>query len=181
MALSSCPMFVVGGNKEILWVNQSFELVLGYTAEELLNLHIEALTHDAEEWDMDTKMMATLVKGYRLEYHVRKQLRKKSGEPVTALIHVLRWPPYGDVECFLITAIPVSHAADFVVGEVTSLRVMLAEFIHNKTSSTSDKLLNWAKDHPIWASIMAFVLGYLLLGDRIVEVAEHAKRIFYGP
>lgn len=109
---TSCPMLVSTEDGGILWVNQAFEKLLGWSAVELVGFSGKPgkkwtdLTVETSDLEADQEMMFGVVTGERSEYYIRKQYRAKGGEAVHVMIHVLRWPRAGGVECFLVTVAP---------------------------------------------------------------------------
>ena len=183
---TACPMLVSSQDGSILWANPSFEELLGYTSFELIGdkkagargVKWTDLTVDPDDLKADLAMVRDLSQGARIEYQLRMSYRAKSGDPVGVIIHVLRWPQQGDVECFLVTAMPIGRGVDFMVGEIATMQKTLSDFVAIKSISWWFHLYSWAGKNKTLAAMLSLFVFVFIFGDRAIEIAESVKKIF---
>lgn len=181
---TSCPMLVSTDDGGILWVNQSFERLLGWSAVELVG-HGQSkgkkwtdLTVETEDLAHDRELLREVVNGARNEYYLHKQYRSKSGEAIHVMIHVLRWPTQGEIKCYLVTVSPLNRGSEYIVGEISALKTMVSKTLLDPKETTLEKHLKWASENKVMAGILYLSVAYLLFGERVISVAREIKSIF---
>jgi PAS domain S-box-containing protein len=171
---TKAPMLATMPDGKILWVNSSFEDLLGWTSVELIGkLTWMELTDDKEELQADIDLVAEIVAGDRNNYQLQKPYKKKNGAPVRVVIDVVRYPQNGEFECFLVTVFPVDRGVEFAMGQLSEIRKMLLTLISQEpTGLTFAKVSTFSKERPIVAAIVATLLGVLLFGERVYEIVK---------
>ena len=190
---SACPMIASKADGSIIWANEAVERLLGYSCAELVTspgspgLSWQDLTVDLRDLSADNQMVQELVQGHRMDYSMQKSYRSKSGEPVPAMIHVLRWPINGTAECFLVTLMPLGSGLDFMLEEFGKLRVAISEMNRVPIKEPSPaytaffRVGVWANQNKLAAAALLLWLSALLVGDRVLLIAERIKDILVSP
>ena len=173
------PMIASLPNGDILWVNRSFEGLVGYASAEVVGkLSWKDLTQDKDDLAADVAMMEELSKGERESYQLQKEYITKHSKPVKVVIDVLRYPPgKEDLECFLVSAIPVEEGLQFAMGELSAIREILVGLAAvsatpNKISIGFDDIQNWYKNNPILSTTITLIICTLLFGERVLEIMQ---------
>jgi len=173
------PMIASLPNGDILWVNRSFEGLVGYASAEVVGkLSWKDLTQDKDDLAADVAMMEELSKGERESYQLQKEYITKHSKPVKVVIDVLRYPPgKEDLECFLVSAIPVEEGLQFAMGELSAIREILVGLAAvsatpNKISIGFDDIQNWYKNNPVLSTAITLIICTLLFGERVLEIMQ---------
>lgn len=184
---TSCPMLVSTDDGGILWVNQSLERLLGWSAVELVG-HGQnkgkkwtELTVETEDLAHDRELLRGVVVGERNEYYLHKQYRSKSGEAIHVMIHVLRWPTQGEIKCYLVTVSPLNRGSEYLVGEISALKTMISKTLLAPKETIIEKHLNWADRNKVMAGMLYLFAAYLLFGERVISAAREIKSLFLKP
>ncbi|MCC9655303.1 PAS domain S-box protein [Rhodopirellula halodulae] len=169
---TAAAMLATKPDGEILWANNSFEKLLGYSSPELIGkLSWKDLTEDEEVLKSDEQLVLETINGERTSYQLHKRYRTRGGPSLSVIIDVLRYPIQGDFECFLVTVFPVNRNADFTLGQMEEFRKLLLEILqHQPSGLTFAKTWDWAKEHPIVASITGLLAAVFLFGERVLEI-----------
>jgi PAS domain S-box-containing protein len=187
---SACPMMASGEDGTILWANQAAEVLLGYSSAELVTtpgspgLSWQDLTIDQRDLVADKEMIEALINEERADYTLQKSYLSKAGQAVPSMIHVLRWPPRGPVDCLLVTLLPLGQDSKELVSELTEMRRTIAEMI-GKLPTTSqlpqviNALAKWANENRAAAAGLLLWVSTMIAGDRVVEVAERIKLLIW--
>ena len=96
------------------------------------------------------------------------------------VIDVLRYPSgKEELECFLVTAIPVEEGLQFAMGELSAIREILVGLAavsvnpqQNKISIGFDDIQSWYKNNPILSTSITIVVATLLFGERVIEILQ---------
>lgn len=160
---------------EILWVNEAFEELVGYSSIELQHIKWIDLTDDKKELAADLALVDETLKGSRTRYMLRKEYRTKDGPPVKCIIDVIRYPVSNEFECFLVFVMPITHGYQFAVDKLSEIHEIIVELIKAQRQPAEIKIgfsdiSKAAKEHPVLASIILTLLGVLLFGERVLEV-----------
>lgn len=184
---SACPMIASTPDGGIVWANEATERLLGYSVAELVSApgspgkSWEDLTVDLRDLAADQAMVQALVSEEREDYQLQKSYRAKDGTPVPCMIHVLRWPPHGPLECCLVTLMPLGAGSDFMVVELVKLRRAIADMNARPAAAASElwplaaKIGTWANENKLAAAAVLLWISTLLAGDRVLMVAERIK------
>lgn len=159
---------------EILWCNEAFENLLGWTNVELVGrLTWKDLTSDQEELSYDLALVQETVDGTRTDYQLQKEYRTKNGSPKRVVIDVLRYPTSGEFDCFLVAVCPVDHGVQFALNQLNEIRSLIIVLMDSQpTGLTFDKAIAFSKEHPVLASILGIIFSTLLFGERVVEIVK---------
>lgn len=156
----------------ILWSNSAFERMLGYTSAEVAGKKtwIE-LTKPDDDLEYDQQMVQAVVAGHETHYQLQKHYITKSGSYKPVVIDVLRYPLSGPFEMFLVAVVPVDTGVELAITQISEIRKLIVAMMEQEPRGlTIDKLMEWAKEHPIWASVVGVLLMFLLFGDRVFEI-----------
>jgi PAS domain-containing protein len=105
----------------ILWANRSFTDWSKYTVHELMNMTWMDFSVDDPSLAADIEEAAKL-DGYQTSYTVQKQYIPKNSKPEIGLLHVVRYPLGGAIECCICTWEPLKN------GTAEAYRTSLAYF-----------------------------------------------------
>ena len=172
------PMLATLPSGEILWVNASFEQLLGYTAPELVGrITWKQLTDDTDDLEADVALSQQTINGDRENYLLQKPYRTKHGPQKRVVIDVLRYPSHGEFECFLVTALPTDRGIEFAMGQLADLRELCLEIAANSQRGvTFESVAKVYEEHPVIVTIVGLVIGTLLFGDRVLEIFNAIAR-----
>lgn len=173
-----------------LWVNHAAEDLLGFSPFEFIGLHGKPglrwtdLTVKATDLEADQAMVQELEKGSRVEYTLEKSYLAKDGTPIPTKIHVLRWPPDGDCDCFLVTILPLDAQNEMLREEILQMRHALAEFMTEQRTSkvwgVVVSLAKWADSNRLFAvGVVLFFMAFFA-GDRVLDIADR-MRVWVSP
>jgi PAS domain S-box-containing protein len=182
---TTIPMLIARETGDIVWVNQSMEELLGYTAAELTDttrMNWHRLTANQEDARADVKMAAEVAGGRRWEYQLQTSYITKIGRPERVLQHVLRYPASGVFDYFMVSLIPLDRGYQAALEELTFIRTDLVKLIELSTASKpsmAEKLWAWAQAHPVMAAVGALFVFAFIFGDRALEIATSVKEIFF--
>ena len=182
-------MVVTSSDGGFHWVNQSAEDLFGYSAAEFLGLSNltpvswQVLTIDHKDLAADQAMVEQMEAGERTEYSLEKSYRAKDGKPLPCRIHVLRWPPGGKVDCYLVTIIPLHSENDFLREELVAMKEALASIAQAQQdrTGTGDLLRDlgkWAAGNPKYAACVVVFLWVLISGEHALDMIERAAKVF---
>lgn len=177
---TSSPLLVSQLDGEIVWCNPAFEELLGYTNAEISNQQIKwtDLTQSKEDLQADLMMAKELALGNSQSYKLQKEYRRKAGGLVRVIIHVMRYPPSGNLDYFLVTVLPLDMGYDFAMEKLANLEDQLIKIFSVMSENNTNKLWEWANENkPISAALFVLFLT-LLLGDRVVEIVKAIKDVF---
>lgn len=185
LASTSCPMLAAKEDGSILFANEAFESLLGYTSPELIggNLKWQDLTSDRGDERAEEELSNDLFEGKRDSYSMIKSLSQKQGIPVRVLSHVMRWPASGDFECYLISIIPLEADLDSIMDSVSDVRTQMYDLIRHITKpqpSVLDRALVWANENQMKASIIACVALGMLFGESFLVVLSRVLSVLHG-
>lgn len=178
-------MIVSKADGSIIWANSATERVLGYSFAELTEtekspgISWEDLTTDRRDLIADQEMVKSMVEGERTDYMMQKSYRAKSGEQIPSLIHVLRWPPAGDADCFLVSVMPLGKSSEVLISEIAELKRIVSN--QDKDSHGWEAVVaiaKWGNENKLPAAGLLLFLAVLFGGDRVAEVAERVIKIF---
>lgn len=178
---TKAPMIASMPDGTILWVNRSFERMIGYVSAEIVGrLSWKDLTQDKDDLAADIAMMEELESGERNQYQLQKEYLTKHDKPVKVVIDVLRYPSGTEqLECFLVTAIPIDEGLQFAMGELSAIREILLGLSavmstpqQNKLVIGFDDIQSWYKNNPLISTALTIVIATLLFGDRVIEIIQ---------
>lgn len=167
---TSIPMLATMPNGDILWANQAYEDLVGFTLVELQQIEEgwKWLTVDDADTENDTQMAGAVVHGERTQYHFRKQYRHKSGEFKSVEIHVLRYPLAGEFQFFLVSVIALDHGFSKVIEEMDTMKEIILRLAQRPDAY--DKVKELVMAYPKITMIALGALLYLIFGDRVLEI-----------
>jgi PAS domain S-box-containing protein len=176
------PMLVTVEHGEILWANEAFEKLLGYSLYELVNkkqgVNWKDITIDLEDLESDEWLLGQIRNNSRKEYTITKRFRSKVGNAIEVVNHVQRYPSNGDIECFLVTVMPVENTLIETMRELRGVKNQVTEALALLTVSTPkpfhEKYMMWVKSNPIFGSIVTLTVFTFLFGDRVLEIFQKA-------
>lgn len=171
------PMMATLPDGEILWVNQSYESMLGFTSYELVGERTwKDLTYNKDDLSADEKLALDVVRGDRIDYQVEKEFKTKSGPPKRVVLNVLRYPLQGDFKCFLTSVMPMDSCYEHMVGEITSIKGTLLSIMEHQTQLTGGVKFSDIKSFVVGNKVISVFLGllllYLLFGDKVMDVYD---------
>jgi PAS domain S-box-containing protein len=178
---TKAPMIASMPDGTILWVNRSFERMIGYVSAEIVGkLSWKDLTQDKDDLAADIAMMEELATGERTQYQLQKEYLTKHDKPVKVVIDVMRYPNgTQELECFLVTAIPIDEGLQFAMGELSAIREILLGLSavmstpqQNKLVIGFDDIQSWYKNNPILSTSITIVIATLLFGERVIEILQ---------
>lgn len=181
---AQCPMAVSTSDGNFLWANKSFERLLEYSLPELIRPGAPTwkdLTIDKHELATDQELVDELISEAREEYYLQKSYRKKTGDPVSVIIQVIRHPSQGAVEFFMVTVMPVEKANEYMASRLRVLEKLLTEFIKEDRKTPFERFLNWSKENKIYATIIITFFAFLVFGPRVIDFVKEMKDIFFNP
>lgn len=106
---SKCSMLFSKVSGDILWANSSFTEWSGYTLHELESMTWMDLSVQDGSLMADEFEAVKLVDGYIQNYSVRKKYIPKLAKPVDGILHVLRYPAYGELKFCICTWHPINE------------------------------------------------------------------------
>jgi hypothetical protein len=106
---------------KILWANKAFIKWVGYTLSELTHMTWMDFSVYDDQLKVDLEEVAKL-EGYQISYTVQKKYVPRDRKPEHGLLHVLRYPLNGPIECCICTWEPLRE------GNVESLEVAIQYF-----------------------------------------------------
>jgi PAS domain S-box-containing protein len=196
---TSVPVLASLPAGEILWVNQAFEKLLGYTLPELNNLSWKDITANGNDIKTDVELARQTVDGEREEYQFQKEYIHKDRSLKTVRIHVLRHPEAGEFQNFLVTVIPLDgydqanmdrmiemerQLSALVESDTRNVKVMsaIAEAINRESwmQQKFDQVIEWSSENPVKALAVALVLGFMFFGETFKDAAMFARQIVIG-
>ena len=171
---TSVPMLAAMPDGEILWLNEAFEQLLGFSSVELIGRKTwKQLTAKEDELAYDIELVDEAVSGKRTDYQLQKQYKTKNGGTRSVVIDVVRYPQSGEFECFLVAACPLDHGVQFALVQLNEIRKLIMALIeHQPSGMTIDKAVAFAKDHPVVASVVVTFLSVMLFGERVLEILK---------
>jgi PAS domain S-box-containing protein len=178
---TKAPMIASMPDGTILWVNRSFERMIGYVSAEIVGkLSWKDLTQDKDDLAADIAMMEELATGERTQYQLQKEYLTKHDKPVKVVIDVMRYPNGTEqLECFLVTAIPIDEGLQFAMGELSAIREILLGLSavmstpqQNKLVIGFDDIQSWYKNNPLISTALTIVIATLLFGERVIEIIQ---------
>lgn len=179
---TKAPMLSTLPDGTILWCNDAFETLVGWTSVEMVGkLSWKDLTQDSDELAADIELAKETVAGRRTDYQLQKPYATKNGPPQRVVIDVVRYPQVGEFECFLVSVFPVDRGVEFAMGQLTEIRAMLLEMMAQRpTGLTFEKLVDFHKDRPVIAWTITLTLAALLFGNRVIEIVSLAFSLVRG-
>ncbi len=183
---TTTPVVVWQPDGRIIWCNQAFERITGYSRPELTNAAHQSMldiTDDRDDAAADIAMARELQTGVRNEYTLQKSFRRKNSNPVRVIAHSIRYPapsnpPKEDFNCILTTAQPLEFGYDYAVGEVQEVRKLLVDMIAKLSQpppTLANRYVDWYKKQPVMCIFITLVIAALLLGSRVVEVVKDVR------
>ena len=178
---TKAPMIASMPDGTILWVNRSFERMIGYVSAEIVGkLSWKDLTQDKDDLAADIAMMEELATGERTQYQLQKEYLTKHDKPVKVVIDVMRYPNgTQELECFLVTAVPIDEGLQFAMGELSAIREILLGLSavmstpqQNKLVIGFDDIQSWYKNNPLISTALTIVIATLLFGERVIEIIQ---------
>lgn len=172
------PMLVTMPDGSILWCNESFESLLGYSSFELVGKRSwHDLTDDKSDLAAHIALAGDAVAGKRRDFQMHKPYRTKDGPKIRVVIDVVRYPQAGDFECFLVSAVPTDRGVHFALGQLTEIHTLMIEIIGREKENKDriDAFFAWVSSKPMVGYPIILFFAILLFGSR---VAELIKEIF---
>jgi len=191
------PMLASGQDGKIHWANEAFEELIGYSEYELTigangkGIKWTEISVNDQNLEADVRMTQDLIDGKRDDYSVRKQYQPKNAKPVWVEVHVMRWPTGGDVDCFLVTVIPLKDASQDAAematetlretrAEIAALKALVAQAITKKITDTeimAGAIARTINKYPRAAGLVCIVMLVMVLGAQLVQAVEATKRM----
>ena len=182
---TAVPMLASMPSGEVLWCNEAFESLTGYTSSEIVGkLTWMDLSEAGDDLKADVSMAAEVFSGDREDYMIQKSYKQKNNVPRRCVIHVLRNPYHGDFECYFVSIIPLDHGYEFAVKELEQIRGTILQVMAELRARDSyvKKYFDWLKSSPIQAGIATVVVFVFLFGDRALEIIQKVSVMFgFGP
>lgn len=181
LRLTAIPMLASLPDGKILWANQAYERLTGYTWAELQNMTWMELTDDLEDRKADLEMSHEVVRGDRFQYQFRKRYRHKTSVGPPVLIDVLRYPMTGEFVCFFVSVLPLDAGYNQALAEVEKLHRIVFDFIdlQKKQHNVVEQYLGWLKESPTVAWPISIIVTVFLLGDRMLEIVKQVFALFH--
>lgn len=182
---TACPMLASGVDGSIYWCNPAFEHLVDYSLNELTRKERSITWHDLtvsrDDLDADISLAKDTAAGIRSEYQLTKQYRRKNGTPIDVMIHVMRFPLAGEMKTLLVSVYPLEHGTQFALMELQHVRqelLRITTMLSNPKPGEMARFLAWAESNPKKAGILVLFIMGLLLGDRVLVVADRIAAIF---
>lgn len=178
---TQAPMLATLPDGTILWANHAFESLLGYSAPELIgddksgSMTWMQLTEDAKDLAADLTLSDEAHSGQRSGYYMQKRYRAKDGSLKRVVIDVLRHPPYGEFECFLVTNIPVDRGIEFAMAELAIIRQLMTAVVETSGQPGGVRFVDiksFYKESPLLAWFVTILFSGLLFGNRAIEIYQ---------
>lgn len=167
------PMLATMPDGKILWANEAFENLLGYTLTELERLTWIKITKDDDDLEYDLQNAASTIAGERFDYQLQKTYIAKSGSSKSCVIDVMRFPRTGEFQCFLVAVLPLDRGSDLALIQLSEIRTLMLTLMSQPvTGLTWEKATIFAKEHPLVASIIGTFLATVLFGERVIELLK---------
>lgn len=180
LRLTAIPMLASLPDGKILWANQAYERLTGYSWAELESMSWIDLTEDLEDRRADAAMAQELVRGDRFQYQFRKRYKHKTMMGPQVLIDVLRYPIDGQFVCSLVSVLPLDAGYDQALVEVEKLHRIVFDFIdlQKKQRNIAEQYVAWLKDSPTVAWPISIIVAVFVLGDRLLEIVKQIFDLF---
>lgn len=181
---SKCPMLASMPSGEIVYANRAFADYVGYSQVELVGdggKSWKELTVDSLDIAADEKNVAEVLRGATSDFTMIKSYRHKVGTPKRSHMHVIRWPPAGEFEVFLVTVIPLDGSWEYALSEIESVKSLIISYISDASQHTSWSMFwRWARHNPAVAYPLIGGLSSLIVGDRVIELIAAIRQAITG-
>ena len=184
--IEHCPVckLVSTADGGILYANDAFREWIGYTLSELKQLGWKKISVDDDSLEADMKAVIELQDGYHQTYKVQKQYIPKNGKPEWGVLTVMRYPPVGDIKCFLCTFEPLkngtqaafSMAMDRVgdmAAQIGGLRTEVAKLTTQDEETTwINSSIRMIRKHPRAAAAIFAMMLSIFGANNILELMQ---------
>lgn len=152
------PVSLINTEQKFVWVNRSFEHLVGYSEAELLGKTWMDIT-EMSDVGGDLASVTSIINEERQSYTTAKRYKHKSGELVPVAITVWRFPLSGDLTGFSVEAVPENnmlkleqiHKTHLLEIQALKLRLDNLERLHKGLDIAAKLLYKWI---PIGVSII---------------------------
>ena len=169
---TSAPMLVSSSDGQILWVNEAFEELLGWSRPEICGkMTWMDITANDVELEADLEMVSEMVIGNRTSYQLQKMYKTKNGPPKRVLIDVVRYPQAGLLEFCLVTVMPIEANLEYIVGQITTIQQLLSQ---SKTGSKYNisYVLELIEKYPKAVTLLLLIIAVVFFGDQVLDVVK---------
>lgn len=182
MEKTAVPMYAASVEGEILWCNSSFENLTGYTVYELTSGQRTwgELTSCPEDKEAEEDALTAVVLGTRDSYKMNKALRSKDGVEVSVIAHTMRYPNTGELECLLVSIIPLNAGSKYQVETMSDVHRLLIEMASREREHAFDKFFSWVAANQWKAGIAGCVLLAYFLGEDFIYALKSVFEAFRG-
>lgn len=200
------PMLIKGIDGDIYWTNQAFEEFIGYTNWELTgkNMSWKKISVNDDNIEAEINMMQECIDGHQTKCSMKKQYIPKNDKPVWVDLNLCRFPPYGDIKCFLAVVQPLKNgvsasfsAAMDTIKDFTEkmeqqnkgLNLMesnIIEGVSKKLESTSEieqiflSTARLVQKYPKISATIIMVILVMILGTQIIQAFKTVKEMLPG-
>lgn len=164
---TSVPMYAAKPSGEILWCNSAFEDLTGYTNYELKNGQRtwSELTSCPEDAEADSESLSQVLLGMRESYRMVKSLRRKNGAEVSVMAHTIRYPSTGEVECILVSFIPLDAGARYQAETISDVHKLLLDIASNTKVNWVERVWMWSTANQWKSGLIACIALTYFLGE----------------
>ncbi len=132
-ALAPTGIAAVAGNGRFLSLNSAFCSIVGYEADELMNLSFQDITHP-DDLDSDLNLLRQLNHGEIDRYQLEKRYRHKDGSSVWVDLHVAKLLSVdGDLEYYIATVQNIQRRKE-TEASLQALRHSLEQRVEERTA-----------------------------------------------
>lgn len=170
---TSAPKLVSMSDGRIIWINDAFVELLGWSRPELCGkMTWMDITADENELNADMEMVQEVIDGVRTRYQLQKLYKTKNGPPKRVLIDVLRYPQSGDLEVCLVTAMPIEANLEYIIGQITTIQQILNKPKENKLKDHINNIFGIIENNPKATAIIMLIIAVVFFGDQVLEVVR---------
>ena len=169
---------------DVLWCNEAFEELTGYTSYELMQGHKDwsELTDTSEDREAEQANLEKVLRGGRDDFMITKSIRKKDGQLANVLAHTIRFPPDGEVQCLLVSCVEQNSSDRLQAKTISEVHSMMFKIIEENQNrlSLSDRLLAWVEANQWKAGIVGCVIAAFVFGDSFLHALTGVLDAFRG-
>lgn len=184
LEMTSVALCATTTSGDVLWCNEAFENLTGYTSYELTAGHKDwsELTDSSGDREAEQANLDKVIRGSRADFQITKSIRKKDGQLIHVLSQTIRFPPQGEVEFLLVSCVEQNssdHLQAKTISEVHSMMFKIIEENQNKLSF-SDRVFAWVEKNQWKAGIAGCVFMAFIFGDSFLSALTGVLDAFRG-